>query len=987
MVLVRRNRGTQEPTAGLWNKTLDKKIRSLSKDDAALLRQLLQSDNKDSSLLRLTESYEAKGFIRYLRRLEPLLETVDAFTNAITSICQGFETATVVWGCLQLLLTVSLRFTGVLSTIHDMLDEISDCIPKFNTYVGLFPTAALAQAIVPVYENVVDFCVTTVRFLNRPPIASFLSFYKSPIDKKFTQVRENLFRHRARFEASAKLEGEKAAAARHTEVQQTLQGISDAVVANHSQRAEWKAITSTIRMVPLARNPLFSGRAEELRLLDEHLADENGPHRMRSCLVHGMGGVGKTQLALEYLYRNSGRYSHAFWVRGSTEHDLSQSFIEIAAKAAPGQETEGLSAQRQIGIARRWLIENDIDWLLVFDNVNNHQHLLPYWPPCNHGTIIVTSQNPTLVNLTGVEVKIQPLSAEDGCSLVLKQLRHTAGGEDLASKVSAQLGGHPLAISQFIGYCRTASLSLSETLPLLESKGVYEIFSSLGSANASFGEYDKTLDTVWDLALELRSPQARELLSTIAFFHPDAIEESMLLAEHEFLPLIYIDQPKDINLKLIIADLRQRHLIERVGEGSDAHLRMHRLLKRSLIAKLDRQPEQLKDTFAKATAMVRSVYPPRDLKTPLQDSSHSYQKYTPHVLEMLDLFNARKEALSGDLALADLFCDAAYYLWENHLPGDIEGMLVTADDITLRILGRDTWSPLLADITAYRMALQVGNATGAQGRRKALELSERTVRMRQLHLQGLSPGASVYDAKFHLARAYRDNAMMHLEAEALDEAAQRIDAALALFYEIGNEDTLSFRIGRALANKAMMRVCQGHVSEGLDMYAHAAGLVSEGVPDNHPRVLEILFDWAMLLTTTGRFEEALEKYEKTRVERVRTKNYAATISYYHVGLLHHLMGNLAEAERLLREGLQYSTEINGGVAITARTHYRLSLVLHELRRDEEAKYEEDIALATLPETLRVEVLDEPDRMKGYDMLVPTWHGRVTGIFSPHAMKR
>jgi hypothetical protein len=150
-----------------------------------------------------------------------------------------------------------------------------------------------------------------------------------------------------------------------------------------------------------------------------------------------------------------------------------------------------------------------------------------------------------IANLTSVQLELRPLNNLEGSSLVLKHLKGGSGDESAAALISAQLGGHPLAISQFTAYCSMASLSIKETLELLKTKGVSEIFSS-SESSTSTAQYENTFETVWDEALELRSPEAKELLCILAFLHPDGIEEAILLAEHNSLPLIYPEQSKSL---------------------------------------------------------------------------------------------------------------------------------------------------------------------------------------------------------------------------------------------------------------------------------------------------------------------------------------------------------------------------------------------------------------------------------------------------------
>ena len=83
-------------------------------------------------------------------------------------------------------------------------------------------------------------------------------------------------------------------------------------------------------MVPHQRNAIFFGRTEWLNTLNTGLAKASSQEQgQKSCVIHGIGGVGKTQLALEYIYRSESTRSYTFWLRAHDDPNLTESFVNI----------------------------------------------------------------------------------------------------------------------------------------------------------------------------------------------------------------------------------------------------------------------------------------------------------------------------------------------------------------------------------------------------------------------------------------------------------------------------------------------------------------------------------------------------------------------------------------------------------------------------------------------------------------------------------
>lgn len=106
------------------------------------------------------------------------------------------------------------------------------------------------------------------------------------------------------------------------------------------------------------RNSMFVGRDGPLEELTNALKPESSelaskPRERKSCVLHGVGGLGKSQIALEYAYRFGRCYSHIFWLRAETETVLTNSFVNILQSV--GFEEKNVDTEKKIELVREWL--------------------------------------------------------------------------------------------------------------------------------------------------------------------------------------------------------------------------------------------------------------------------------------------------------------------------------------------------------------------------------------------------------------------------------------------------------------------------------------------------------------------------------------------------------------------------------------------------------------------------------------------------------
>src|SRR5579883_1550545 len=335
--------------------------------------------------------------------------------------------------------------------------------------------------------------------------------------------------------------------------------------------------------VPFPRNPFFTGREAELHALHTQLADG-------STAISGLGGVGKTQLAVEYAYRHRQEYQAVLWVRADSVEALTASYSELARLLAL-PEQDAREQEVVVGAVRRWLATQP-GYLLILDNLDEPsvlfppdeqgqpRSLSPFVPPTPAGHILITTR---AADLTGLGLGLaHPLtvpvfSPKQGATLLLTRAgRPTAGQQERAAarQLSQELGGLALALEQAGAYLAASGMSLADYLALFRTRS-HELLS-----RRTGNDYPHAVATTWDLSfqrVQKRAPAAAELLRCCAFLAPDAIPEEILTQGARHLGKLLAPVAADpLRLADALAALRTHSLLTRDPEART--LTVHRLV-------------------------------------------------------------------------------------------------------------------------------------------------------------------------------------------------------------------------------------------------------------------------------------------------------------------------------------------------------------------------------------------------------------------------
>lgn len=161
---------------------------------------------------------------------------------------------------------------------------------------------------------------------------------------------------------------------------------------------------------PIIDPTLFIGRELEMDKMKEFLKlqSQSQGNQQRPLILGGIGGIGKTQLAISYAKRHHNDYTSVFWLDATSETTLKESFRRITEVIFDIQDPQGFDAGQILGKIRGWLSdEKNRDWLLIFDNYDEPDQfrIKDYFPSASHGAIIITTRRPDEVGDDGMRVE------------------------------------------------------------------------------------------------------------------------------------------------------------------------------------------------------------------------------------------------------------------------------------------------------------------------------------------------------------------------------------------------------------------------------------------------------------------------------------------------------------------------------------------------------------------------------------------------------
>jgi DNA-binding SARP family transcriptional activator len=379
-------------------------------------------------------------------------------------------------------------------------------------------------------------------------------------------------------------------------------------VAQHIDRASRRPRVSNLP----ARNPRFTGRAALLDQLHHQVQARSDILVVQA--LYGLGGVGKTQLVIEYAHRYAVDYDIIWWIDAEQAVLIPDQFLRLATRL--GLATDAVAGE----VVHRVLTElgSRTGWLLIFDNAENPGDIAEYRPR-GPGQVLVTSRYPGW-GAMGSRLEVDVLDRSDTVALLRARIPDMT--VELAHALAAELGDLPLAAAQAVGYIEQTGMPSAEYL---------RRFHTHRAALLADGEvlgYESRVDTTWAISLErlhASSPAAVALLELSAFLAPEPIPFTLFNDHPDHLdePLRTLIAGDPDALADVVGAMVGFSLVRRHPDG----FQLHRLLQAVIRNRIPRAAQER--LIATDVALLAAAYP-GDPNEPA--SWAGYARLAPHIL-------------------------------------------------------------------------------------------------------------------------------------------------------------------------------------------------------------------------------------------------------------------------------------------------------------------------------------------------------------------
>jgi len=583
-----------------------------------------------------------------------------------------------------------------------------------------------------------------------------------------------------------------------------------------------------------ARNPRFTGRDGLLVAVREALL--SGDRAIVQAL-QGMGGVGKTQLAIEYAHRFAGGYDLVWWINAESPGLIGEQVAALAGQLGCAEPGTALQTARDAALAE--LRQRD-QWLLVFDNATGTEEVASALPT-GDGHVLITSRAQDWAEVA-MPVEVDVLARAE--SVAILQNRVPGLDEADAGQVAQALGDLPLALAQAAAYMVSTGTPAGEYLELLAARAAQLLDQGKSAA------YPRSLTAVTRLAfdrLQAADPAAGALAAICAFLAPEPIPTNWFPRAAAQLSAPLAEAAAD--------PLAWRQALSQIRQEAMARVDQHGLVIHRLTQAIVRgylPPDQAAASRDQAAALLAANHPGDE---ELPASWSGWARLMPHLLAL--------DPEASTAALQSLAYDACWYLIRR---GDAR----SGYDLTHRLYQHGLHKLGPDDPDTLRAAATLAAVSQALGRySQAREFDEDTLARKRRVLGDDDP--STLGSANNLAVDLR-----HLGEY---QAARELDEdTLARSRRVRGDDhphTLATANGLAIDLRHL-----GEYQASRELDEDTLARRRRVLGDDHPRTLDSASNLAVDLTNLGEHQAARELDEDilARSHRILGDDHPDTLS-------------------------------------------------------------------------------------------------------------
>ena len=580
-----------------------------------------------------------------------------------------------------------------------------------------------------------------------------------------------------------------------------------------------------------ARNLSFTGRGPLLeRLRDQFTAGPTAA--VTSQVLYGLGGMGKTQTALEYAYRYRSAYDVVWWMNAAQPGFIRSDLADLAPYLGLEEgEDVGSTAEtvlRALGRGRPYE-----RWLLVYDNAGAPTELdglLPTGRPGGH--VLITSRDRAWVNSVG-QAAVEVFTRAESVELLRRFSPLLSAGD--AEEIAHELGDLPLAVGQTAIWLSESNMPVDIYLAQLRDRPA-DILEQL-----PLQEYPNSAARTWQIAVEdlrRRDPAAAEMLEICSFFGPDPIPMRLLYGRAVTRALTTgADEPRDEMAVAQLLRLLNRYGLARSDQGSET-LTVHRLVQAVIRDGVGgRRWKELRSVVHTALADANPGNP---------EATADWDEYD----ELLPHLEPSRAAADANPDVRKLITDSVRYLWKRSLYS-------TAHDLAVRTLERweraDFRGGGPEDVHTLLLRTQLGNVLRSLGRlQEAYDVD----------WEVLQTFTATKGAEYPASLAAAGNVGADLRALGRYQEARELDRGTydAAHAEFGEDHQRTLMYAN---NLGMSEYLAGDRRAALELHRSAYERQRQNQGSMKPRTLNLANNYARDLRETGELQQALSLLETT----------------------------------------------------------------------------------------------------------------------------
>ncbi|KAF4950439.1 hypothetical protein FSARC_13197 [Fusarium sarcochroum] len=588
-------------------------------------------------------------------------------------------------------------------------------------------------------------------------------------------------------------------------------------------------------LVPFSKNPIFVGRDEALAKLRSLFFERN----QRKVALLGLGGIGKTQIALQFAFllkQNKPDYS-IFWLpaysMASFEQECAKFVKTLGIRCSDGEDARE--------VVRQYLNSEDSgSWFLIVDNADDINvfrrsttsggGILAFLPTNNdNGCILLTTRSKEVaVALARKEImKLPHMGFEDASDLLEKSLIDDNGprNDQAVAKLLNALSFHPLAISQAAAYMNTYEASIEEYSRLLsdrDERSMVELLEQGHDDDTYYHSSQSAVATTWIMSFDRirrSDPAAAKILSFMAFIEPKSIPRSIL-------PSLETEQQSTHALGTLLG---HGFLTQREGDR-DTMFDMHSLVHLAT-RRWNEKEGRGKEMQLMSLARVAEVFPTDDW-----ENREVWRQYLPHALRLL---TSMGDAENDDVCKLGFWVGRCLCI--DGRPKEAVARLEPVVAITVKTLAEDDPHRLesqhaLAD--AYR-----GNGQ----KEKAIELLENIVAIREKILVEDHP--HLLTSQHELAVTYLLDSQRQKAIELLAHVVATRERVLAEnhLHRLTSQDELT-----------IARLIERQRKKAIQLLEHVVRTREKVLEEGHPHRLTSQQELARAYLAEGQKKKAVE---------------------------------------------------------------------------------------------------------------------------------